>query len=163
MNLDEFEEELDKEIQQVILQTKNIQGKMDLLERARCSAPDPLLMLFGENCKTVIDKKYNHHHHQPSQPSPIISNLSGSANHNNSPVLLSSSNTLQQQNILSPNLNQNINYPTFQDTRPHNGVTTRTSRKKPTNMNSRCPDKSKSKNLNPSLMPRASAFSPINS
>eukprot|EP01133_Synstelium_polycarpum_P006508 gene6508-7538_t len=44
MDLHELEEEIDKEIQQVILHTKTIQGKVDLLERSRDSG----------NAKTLV-------------------------------------------------------------------------------------------------------------
>eukprot|EP01132_Coremiostelium_polycephalum_P004042 gene4042-5060_t len=129
MDLDEFEEEIDKEIQNVILQTKNLQDKVVLLERVRCAAPDPLLMLFGDNCRTVSKKSHKQQQQQQQ---------------------------LQQQQ--SPQLPQ---HPTisFQDT-PHIGIPTATSRNKPhIHMATRCPDKTKSKNLVSSL-PRSSAFSP---
>ncbi|KAF2077355.1 hypothetical protein CYY_001358 [Polysphondylium violaceum] len=146
MDIEEFEEELDKEIQQVILQTKSIQGKVDLLERVRCTAPDPLLMLFGENCKSVVQNKKSSSI-SPSTTSSAFSPAFTSSNNNNI------NNNINNNNTYSPI----VDGISFQDTRPL-GVPTRTSRKKPIQSLSRCPDKTKSKNLN--SLPRASAFSP---
>ncbi|EFA80334.1 hypothetical protein PPL_07167 [Heterostelium album PN500] len=147
MNIDlhEIEEEIDKEIQQVILQTKNIQGKVEMLERVRCTAPDPLLMLFGDNCRTarVQNKKSNKN---------IINNNNNNININ-SPIQ-------PTNNIMSsPSL---VHYPpttttTFIDTPTTTRSNSRTKILQPTT--TRCPDRTKSKNLSSSV-PRSSAFSP---
>ncbi|KYQ89688.1 hypothetical protein DLAC_09655 [Tieghemostelium lacteum] len=145
-DLDEFEEEIDKEIQQVILQTKNIQGKVDLLERVRCTAPDPLLMLFGENCKNI----------NTTTTSTNNNNNNGNSNNiNNS----KSPNIKYNKFISSPHLyqvpssnnNNNVYYPASEHS-------TTIIYNEFSNGGRGCPDKSKSKNLN--SLPRSSAFSP---
>ncbi|GAM26863.1 hypothetical protein SAMD00019534_100380 [Acytostelium subglobosum LB1] len=147
MDLHELEEEIDKEIQQVILQTKSIEGKVEMLERVRCTAPDPLLMLFGENCRPPNVQKTN-----KSKQSTSMSPSTLSPANNPNTFVTSPSLVHYPSNSSSSATFTNIPYE----------PTTTTSHNKPIHHHhpsTRGPDRSKSKNLS-SAIPRSSAFSP---
>eukprot|EP01113_Clastostelium_recurvatum_P045182 TRINITY_DN7729_c0_g1_i2.p1 TRINITY_DN7729_c0_g1~~TRINITY_DN7729_c0_g1_i2.p1 ORF type:complete len:800 (-),score=148.08 TRINITY_DN7729_c0_g1_i2:40-2079(-) len=46
-------EDIEEEIEWIRQKTQDIQDKVEILERVRCQAPDPLAMLFGDNGRSM--------------------------------------------------------------------------------------------------------------